>query len=441
MSINISLNDHLENIRIFKDIKKNKYYSPFSIKINGILGEKTFDSFQKNLIANKKAKIGDFRSLFEKPKKFNELKIYEEPFNINIFKKSLKDMQKKKDELSYKIRNPYKIRKKLQSTTSLKTEKLLRLIKKNKLKKELKKKSIYLPSIPEVGRYNPDYDMIRKHSYEPSFCTETFDNFNKSGINHNERNIFNIKSNVRINQNNNNKNKEIKYISYDMAHDNKNNDNKNEYLNTSPTLAPRGEQVNNISTNESNLIRNNGDPKLRCKKHLNNIFYQNKSLSFEESKLNKSANNNSSINYSIFESKDNHCLSFDVYSKRKPFVRKMSYTTEFFSNPESYHKNYKKNNACVEFNKISTSKEKKLCYFEVQANRNNNPPLGLYHPKFETTFNKTINNIFLNKNWSKFDNKKKLKKIIFRYNVPTKYLLFQTLNEKKKNNLSYNLFN
>ncbi len=88
------------------------------------------------------------------------------------------------------------------------------------------------------------------------------------------------------------------------------------------------------------------------------------------------------------------------------------------------------NNACIEFNKLSTSKEKQKCYFEVEANKNKNPPLGAYYPKFESTFYRVTTNVFLDKKKIPITNKRKLKKIMFNYDVPSKYLLFQSLNKK-----------
>lgn len=39
-------------------------------------------------------------------------------------------------------------------------------------------------------------------------------------------------------------------------------------------------------------------------------------------------------------------------------------------------------------------KKSKNVFFEVEANKNKNPPLGIYYPRFDSTFSKLTTNIF-----------------------------------------------
>ena len=443
--------DHLENVRTFQDIKNGKNYSPYSIQLNRVFGDKSYDTFYKNLIEHKRATGGNFLSLFQKPKKVSEMKVYDEPFNKEKFEEALKVMKTKSNELNYRIKNPYTSRPSNTSITKVKTQKLLKNISNKKLGKKIVnlkgKENIYLPEVPDVGRYNPSYDVLRKHTYQVVFCKNNFTDFNQNDTSKCERSIFkslnntdyNSKTNKQINNNSN-------IIPKLIEHNNNLNDSikinkKNRiYINTSPRNNKKikyhkGKNKNNESetTNFSQiLIRNNGDPHSRCHKHINSLFNTNSSLTLDDSKLNNSSSiNNSNFNSTVVNLKNNHCLKFDNYSQRKPMVNKLNYTSENFTNPDAFNLNYpvRNKNSCVEFNKLSTGKEKQKSVFEVEANKNRNPPLGIYYPRFDSTFSKLTTNIFLDKKIPPITNEKRLKKIILSYKVPSHYLLFNSLNE------------
>ena len=422
--------DHLENVRTFQDIKNGKNFSPYSIQLNRVFGDKSYDTIYKNLIEHKRATGGNFWSLFEKPKKVSEMKVYDEPFNKEKFEEALKAMKIKSNELNYRIKNPYASRPLNNSITKVKTQKLLKNISNKKLGKKIVnlkgKKNIYLPEVPDVGRYNPSYDVLRKHTYQVLFSTNNFTDYNSKTtkqINNNSHII------PKIIENNTNLNESIKMSKKNRL-----------YVNTSPRTHKRmkqqdGKRKNNESetTNFSQIeIRNNGDANSRCHKHINSLYNTNSSLSLEDSKLNNSSSiNNSNFNSTVVNLKNNHCLKFDNYSQRKPMVNKLNYTSENFTNPDAFNLNYpiRNKNACVEFNKLSTGKEKQKCIFEVEANKNKNPPLGIYYPRFDSTFSKLTTNIFLDKKIPPITNEKRLKKIILSYKVPSHYLLFNSLNE------------
>ena len=221
---------------------------------------------------------------------------------------------------------------------------------------------------------------------------------------------------------------------------------KNLYLSTSQLFninITNKEDPNNsgMMNNSQIIIRNNGDAHSRCHKHLNNLYNTNSSFSLDDSKLNNSASSNKSNSKSKSKNKkntdhknlkNNHCLKFDNYSKRKPLINKMNFTSEHFTNPKAFNLNYpaRNQNVCLDFNKLSTSKSKQKCFVDIEASRNKNPPLGLYYPKYDLTSTKTTN-VFLDKKAAPLTNDRRLKKILFSYQVPSNYLLFQSLNNNK----------
>ena len=469
--------DNSENLRIFNDIvEPRKNFSNYSIELNRLFGDKSYDTFYKNLMENKKAKCANFISMFQKPKNMVGIKIYDEPFNIASFEEALNNMKLKREKINYRVKNPYKSRPPINCITKAKTEKLLKNLKKQKLatkyntnsKIKLYKDNIYLPEVPDVGRYNPSYDVLRKHTYQACFSTSNFHDFNQKCKQFNDRNLFEKINDIDFEPNSNfNKNKikqiyintnEIKTINSinNMSKTTTNNNmNKNTikskkkkklYLSTSPLFKSRNININNLNKKNSNnskeelnnssnnmsdsqiLIRTNGDLNIRCPKHVHNLYNTSSHFSFDDSKMNNSGINNNNI----LNLKNNHCLKFDNYSKRKDIINKLNYTMDHFTNANAFNMNFpaRNKNACIQFNKISTGKSKQKCFFEYEANLNKNPPLGAYNPKFESTFGKITNNIFLNKKSNPFSKKRKLKKIMFNYNVPTKYILFQSLNKK-----------
>lgn len=459
----IYTNDNSENVRIFDDIESRKNFSTYSLELNRLFGDKSYEVFHKNLIDHKRAKCTNFISMFQKPKNMAGMKIYDEPFNIASFEEALNNMKSKADKIKYRVENKYISRPPVISLTKTKTEKILELIKDKRIKKsktskiKLKKGNVYLPEVPDIGRYNPSYDILRKHTYQACFSTSNFHEFNKNCQKFTGRNLFGKNNDNDYNKNSNNSifnNKNIKPINIttddinnisksDM--ENMNKKNKKLYLNSSNifknkivnlnNLNKLKDELNNSSNNMSDsqiLIRTNGDNKSRCQKHINNLYNTSSNLSLEYSKINFS--NFNSTNNSINNLKNNHCLRFSNYSKRKPMINKLNTTTDHFINVNAYNMNFpsRNKNTCIEFNKLSTGKFKQKCFFEVEALKNNSPPIGAYNPRFESTFTKMTKNIFLNtRSPLPMTKKRKLKKIMFDYNVPSKYLLFQELNKRK----------
>ena len=476
--------DKIENLKIFDDIEQKKNFSNYSIELNRLFGEKSYVNFYRNLIERKRPRCTNFISMFQKPKKLAANRIFEEPFDIVYFEEKLNDMKLKSDQLKYKVENPYKCRPQMKSITKTKTEQLLNDLKYRKQDKNnsnpkirLKKDKIYLPEVPDVGRYNPSYDILRKHTYQACFSTSNFHEFNKNNTEFNDRNLFKVINDrdpiygndqrikqitisaINTNNNNSNNNNIInasKTINNESLSKPKRN-NKNKYTNTSPYFRNRKmklklkrnnkmnnsnskEELNNSSKNINDsqiLVRTNGDLHSRCQKRINNLYNTSSNFSSDDSKLYLSNNiyNNRTINASSIKNlKNNHCLQFKNYSKRKPITNKLNYTIEHFTNPDAFNMNYptRHKNACIEFNKLSTAKSLQKCVFELEADKNMNPPIGAYDPKFDySTSFKVVGNIFLDKKKKTVSNKKRLKKIMFNYNVPSGFLLFQSLNKKK----------
>jgi hypothetical protein len=459
--------DKIENLKIFDDIEQKKNFSNYSIELNRLFGEKSYVNFYKNLIERKRPRCSNFISMFQKPKKLAANRIYDEPFNIEYFEEKLNDMKLKSDQLSYKVKNPYKCRPKMKSITKTKTEQLLQDLKFRKHDKNntnskirLKKDKIYLPDVPDVGRYNPSYDILRKHTYQACFSTSNFHEYNKINTQFNDRNLFKVindrdpvfGNDKRIKQitlstsNINNASKTINNESLNKTNRmNKSiNNNKSKYATASPYFGNRKrkiklknkkiDELNNSSNMKDSqiLVRTNGDFEGRCQKRINKLYSTGSNFSSDDSKYN--TYNNRPMNTSgINNLKNNHCLQFKNYSKRKPITYKLNYTTEHFTNSDAFNMNLptRNNNVCIEFNKLSTAKSLQKCVFELEADKNINPPIGAYEPKFDSTSFKVIGNIFLDKKKNPFNKKKRLKRIMFNYDVPSKFLMFQSLNEKK----------
>ena len=458
----ISSNDNLENIKLFKDIVQKKNYSNFSFELNRLFGDKSYKAFYKNLIEHKITKGSSFISLFRRPKNKNDIKIYDSQFNIGEFEKSLNRMKEKSENINYKVKNPYKTRPPLESMTKTKTEKILKNLKLQQLNNnnakshpKLKFNNLCLQDLPDIGRYNPSFDIIRKHIYQACFSTSIFKEFNKNKKKIYGRNIFNIENENKDNcKYNRNKIKQINLVfntynpslqnSQENFNKTKINKNKHFKLNTSPSFNNKNsvnksnkdldelKNNHNIMNDSQIMIRTNGDLHSRCQKHITNLYNTTSNFSFDDSVFNNvSCSNNSNA---LVNLNNNHSLKFENYTRRKPINYKLNSNVESFTNVDAFNNNYpgKNKNVCIDFNKMSTSKKNQICYFEMEADKNKNPPIGAYNPKFESVFNKLTTNIFMNKVKTPLTNKLKLKKIMYNYDVPSKYILFKSLNNKNR---------
>ena len=356
--------DHLENIRIFGDIDQKKKYSLYSIELDRAFGDKSYGKFFQNLRENKKSKINSFKELFEKEKnEANNLKRFKErTFNPTEFKQALETMKKKTEQKEYRIKNPYKTRIAKNALLSIKSTKFNtlnagdlqnrkrrifnRFKKSNPKKKESK---IYLPDVPDLGRYNPSYDVLRKHTYQVCFTTKIFTEYNKENNKMEERLIW----------------------------------NRNTISNMS--------NIKNIKLNKNNEICSKLKKILKKNYSFNKSKISKKNKSFDDLTENKGLLN---MSYSPF--KNNHCLKFENYSDRKPMITKYLYRTEKCYDPYKSPQT-PSTNICIKFNKLSTSVNKEISYFDKIAQKNVNPPLGTYKPNYNAIFRNLTTNIYIDK--------------------------------------------
>ena len=136
--------------------------------------------------------------------------------------------------------------------------------------------------------------------------------------------------------------------------------------------------------------------------------------------------------------KNNHCLKFENYTSRKPLLKEILYNTENdVELPNYYTQKHIRGN--IDFNKISSNKKKKS-YFEEVSNKFKNPPIGFYQPKYDSVLNKT-RDIYFYKKQLPSSRQKKIKQIIYSYNVHYNYEIAPSLNDRSKNNIEefYNL--
>jgi hypothetical protein len=374
--------DHKENVKLFRDLKTNQKYSMYGTELNRVFGDKSYDVFYNDLLHQKKIPINNFKKMFEKPVVKGGIKKIEHPFNIESFTNSLKNMQIKQEELEYKIKHPHNLN--ASPYTKYKEEML-------KKKSQNSPDKIILPDIPDIGRYNPNYDAVRIHPFYPTFARIDFTNFNK------------YKNNV------------IKHQLYEIKKTN--NDSS-------------------INISEPNIKKKNKSSILKTE-HFMTDPNRNK-----KNKSNRNFNNsNSNMNISQFiststvgEEKNNRSVKFDSSSREKTLVNKKLYDSEIKNNITNYGpiRCIKGN---VDFNKISSNSHLRSFFDEIIKN-NNNPPLGMYQPNYDFISKRPIN-IYLNKKDPPSPKLAKLKKLIYSFNITSEYQMVPSLNNfYKKSKLS-----
>lgn len=382
--------DHSENVQIFSDIERKNNFSNYSSELNYVFGDKSYFKFYQNLVVNKKVKAKSFIKAFEKPpvKKYSLRKI-DRQFDPKEFQKTIKNMETKINEWKNKQKNPVKLNQ-FNSILYLKKQ-----MKKEKQNDSLVTDTAYLPEVPDVGRYNPEYNVVRKHIYQASFSTENFFDYNKErkkGKNNKYKN-----SNFR---------NFINLCSCPTAPKFYRNKPYNQLKKPQSFLSKRNSKLS---------IRNNGDINSRCSKN-----FKNKSGNIVLS-TNNINNFDSNSKYNA-----NHCLRFETYSPRKPWwVREIYESGENAKIPNLFHSNSSK--VCIEFDKICSNT--KVSFIDEIVNKNNNPPIGLYNPKYNTVQNRVLSNVLLDKKLPPSKKHIKLKEVIHSFDVPPNYQIITALNE------------
>ena len=243
------------------------------------------------------------------------------------------------------------------------------------LKKKISSKQFHLPDIPDIGRYNPNYQSINTHSFLPTFSSLNYDDFKKY-----KKNVY--------------------------AHDTLSNINNVK------------KQNKKYKSNVNNFRRNQSLKNERFKTEFN---YVGRNTEFNDSQSNISQYLSTS---SFGDEKNNHCLKFDSYSPRKPLINKM-YTTELLYNDKNKNAISRNMKGVIDFNRISNSNFGS--YFDEISRNNNNPPLGMYQPKYNFIEKKTVD-IYIDKKEPISPKIAKLKKILCGFDISSEYKLAPGLN-------------
>lgn len=311
---------------------------------------------------------------------------------IRLMKEEEKNMQKKK-------KNPYTERNRDSLSFSIyglmKNKK--KIIEQIKKKREKEKKIVS----PDLGRYNPKYKSIEKHTQRVIFSFKNFKKFNtaynqklmiKKRKLKEEDNI--IKAKIE------NMKKKLKKINFNFKKNAKKNLSKKE--------------KNNKSTSKTEQNDNNV-------KDIPNLF-QNTAIY----KKSRNTNNSELTKY-------NHCFKFETYTSRKPLLVQTTYEGDSIYKLSSSVRSIKES-----MNKFYNKKKKLTSrnYLEdFIKNKNSVPSIGFYRPNYSFVTNKTMDIYFNGKKDQKSNIKYfKLKKILGNYNVREEYELFRFLNSDKDNN-------
>ena len=436
--------DRKENIRIFSDLKTLKEFSSYNTDLNHVFGENTYNKFHKNLTEQRKVISDNFQNMALKPFVPTSYNKFEEEFNPKEFESTLNNMKLRDQILNYKIKNPYTERMKNSSSYLLKKE-----FEKSKANKTIKS---FLPEVPEVGRYNPQYNSINKHSYRVFFGNKPTNRFNTleheivQNENDNSDTINDIGNErnsrrVIIKSNSINRAKNINYFNkinknqfsirklldkkpmksnldsnkiYNLINLDKNNNNLRDNASEKILTIKNSNNISHISDNNSNnnsFTLNNSPLKDKTKKIRFKSGFKNKSKISNNSSIELDKDN--SLDRSFGSRNDNHCLKFETYTSRKPLGKTILYNTDIKTElPNYYTSKYIKNN-------INYKKGKNIMSYieQIISKKDQSPPLGFYQPKYNYVFNNIDKNIYLNRNKIMKDMvHNKLKKIFCNYN-------------------------
>ena len=434
--------DHKENLRIFNDLKAIKEFSSYSNDLNRAFGENCYNYFHRHLTEPKHLVGNKFFNIFQKkdnPKTKARTKLFEEHFNLKQFEESLANMKLKDKILNEKIKFPYLERMKNSSNYQLKKE-MEKYRNNNKQNKSFKS---FFPEVPEVGRYNPQYNSINKHSYRAFFGNMPTNRFYT--IDHEIKKEKNKDSLELDNSEENSENLRPKIFIKNHLH-NKQNQNVINYHFSLKKLIENGQkQINDkiINRNENfNTIKKNKSENIFTFKNKNNISITDNNSSNNsfinspnEEKSKNSKNNstievdkNSSFNKSVksnYKRDNNHCLRFETYTSRKPLNKTIIYNTDIRTElPNYYTSKYIKNN--INFNKKYNIPN----YIEQAIIRDQNPPLGFYEPKYNYVFNNIDKNIYIYKKNMSDIARNKIKKVFCEYNISKDYQTVPSLNNQ-----------
>lgn len=428
--------DRKQNITLFSDLPDTENFSRYSNQLNKIFSYHSYSKFCKNLNRKDTRKIITFkdqvRKWFSLSNKSKDLRRFEK-FDIEKFKLCLEKMEikelslynKKKDYLEKRNYN----------------RKIINAFTKNKLS-QIKNKEKNMQK-PDIGKYNPKYEIIGRHTYQVSFG-KNFNDFNNVKTEENSilgktKSIFNIKSKT--------------------VYNNCKRNHINESLKTSNKKIIRAKTqtkmtgINKINQNHKTRnikIKNLKTANLFKEISLNNFEKEEKSIAnlTKENAFIKGRNNlnindsNHTNDYSLFFPKLKKRLNTHNNAKENTDINPDSFSNTLFNKSQSKNnqnftiRDYSINirqKGNVNFNKISSGK-KDVCFFDEVAKSNRIPPVGIYDPSYSLIFSRTKNVYFNRRNSNKKLKKKLFNKIFADYHPTIEYELFSSLNENSNNN-------
>ena len=394
--------DIIDNIKLFSDLKTQTEFSTISKELSSKFKDFTFSRFYTNLKNyKKKLKICNINTIFSlasRPKK-NKI-LNDKEFDVSKIKLAIQKMKERDDESKQKIDHPYteRLKHSIQNYTLLKDK--ARSKEREKIRYINKYNNISKSSTPEIGRYNPSYELIKKRTHEVIFSLKNYEEFNQE-FKEKLRNIKNKKLENNTVTNISNRSQKIfkKYLNIIQK------ENKNKTIQSANSQKTQFFFYKTIRDKINNEEKTN-----------NNIFY-NTAISKKNKKLNDKRNN----------IKNSHCLKFETYYPRNHLIIPKFYKTETNFNTSSFRTTKLKKN--VIFGKIYSNK---INYFEELAEQKKDiPSIGFYRPDYSLVSNRT-KNIFFDKKKSLKNNIKinKLRKILGSYYVKGEYQLFNLLNDK-----------
>lgn len=350
--------DNKQNINMFQNIEQQERYSKFSVELNRVFGDLSYEKFYDNLTHQKRFKSENIFNAYDNSAK---KKKFEEDFNLKKFKQYINYLNEEEKKREIKLANYKK---------KLLMEGKVEKPKKKDKKKENVESEIHIPDVPDIGKYNPNYSLTRRNI--PNIYISRTEFNPKIKYKQEGREIFREK-------NYNSENNLNSSINYDSQITTKSN---------------------------SNLGSRNSSK----------IFNSSISTSYEPN------------------SRNNHALKFENYTKRRPLVedtitKNILNTLELKS---SCSPEYVK--CSVKFDRMPNLPESPFPECNIEKGC---PPLGMYRPNYTSIYNESP--ITYIKRHPVISKKYQLKKIIYKYRIPKEYLMITSLNNRNKKNLSLNL--
>ena len=398
--------DLKDNLKLFSDIKIQKEYSNLSKELSIQYHNFTYSSFYHNLKnCEERAKKGNTFTLLSVSPYPDKNRYIKPKFDIEKMKLAIEKMKEEEKSMMNKKEHPYSERNR--DSLSFSIYGLLKsknkIIEEIKQKREKEKKSIS----PGLGRYNPKYKSIEKHTQRAIFSFQNFKKFNKA---------FNQKLMIQkrkikeedkeLETKIENMKKKLKAFNFKFR--------KKEKQKLKEQKAKKEKREKLILKTENNENNTNEIPHL-----------------FHNTAVYKNYRNRDEDIYKIKTSTNNHCFKFETYTDRKPLLIKTAYLGNSPFRLSSSAKNIKKN---IHHKKIYRSLSKN--YFEkLIEEKKYIPSIGFYRPNYSLVTCKTMD-IYFNGKKDQKNNRKyfKLKKILGNYKVRGDYELFHFLNYKDNKN-------